>query len=368
MLIAFSFAPARAWQAAVTKGNSKEDGAGEGTGHEVAIKREALTIVPTETYKVPLQLLPAKTLDVTAPLDGFVRSVTAQPGQKLPKEADPVRLDDTRPSLILRRAKANVQAATIERKLAQGKNEADLIALADARLDAAQADFDLAQYEVNRTVIRAPFAGSVLRVHVVEGQFVRAGDRLLTLADTSKLQLEIPIDRSQAKVGDQVELKVEGAAINAKIEALLPLSAQFEPMRDLAASPASAIVSIDNAQGKLAAGQTVHTKLIPREPVALAPTVAVTNVSDGNRKVQVLRANVVRNIVVQILSQVGTERVYITGPLIVGDEVIVSSTQELPDGTVLRTRSGAESVDLANPKSSNPPNTKKTTKPSGTGF
>jgi membrane fusion protein (multidrug efflux system) len=368
-----SSASAWAWQAAATKSTGKDAAAAESAGQEVVIKREAITIVPSDAYKVPLQLHPGKLLDLTAPLDGVVRSVTAQPGQKLAKEADPIRLDDARPSLILRRAKAHVQAATIERKMAQAKNEADLIALADARLEAAQADFDLAQSDVNRAIIRAPFAGFALRVHVVEGQFVRAGDRLMSLADSTKLQVEIPIDRSQAKVGDQIELNVEGAVINAKIEAILPLAAQFEPMRDLAASPASALVSIDNAQGKLAAGQTVSTRLIPLEPVALVPSVGVSNVPDGNRKVQVLRSRVVRNIVVQILAQVGTERVYISGPLIAGDEIIVNSSQELPDGTVLRSRAGGDSLELANPKDSRPstaqPGSKKaTTKPVGTGF
>ncbi|MBI5758613.1 MAG: HlyD family efflux transporter periplasmic adaptor subunit [Planctomycetales bacterium] len=357
-VLVLSSASAWAWQAAATKSSSKEDTAPESAGQEVVIKREAITIVPPETYKVSLQLHPAKLLDMTAPLDGIVRSVTAQPGQKLAKEADPIRLDDSRPSLILRRAKAHVQAATIEKKMAQAKNDSDLVALADARLEAAQADFELAQSDVSRAIIRTPFAGNSLRVHVVEGQFVRAGDRLLSLADTSKLQVEIPIDRSQAKVGDQIELKVEGAAINAKIEALLPLASQFESMRDLAASPASALVSIDNAQGKLAAGQTVHTKLIPLEPVALVPSVGVTNVPDGNRKVQVLRSRVVRNIVVQILAQVGTERVYISGPLIAGDEIIVNSSQELPDGTVLRSRAGGDSLEVAAPKGSNPATTR----------
>lgn len=372
-VLALSSASVWAWQAAATKSTGKEAAAAESAGQEVVIKREAITIVSSDVYKVPLQLHPGKLLDLTAPLNGVVRSVTAQPGQKLAKEADPIRLDDARPNLILRRAKAQVQAATIERKMAQAKNDSDSIALADARLEAAQADFDLAQSDVNRAIIRAPFAGVAMRVHVVEGQFVRAGDRLLSLADSTRLQVEIPIDRSQAKVGDQIELNVEGAVINAKIEAVLPLAGQFEPMRDLAASPASALVSIDNAQGKLSAGQTVHTKLIPLEPVALVPSVGVSNVPDGNRKIQVLRSRVVRNIVVQILAQVGTERVYISGPLIAGDEIIVNSSQELPDGTVLRSRAGGDSLEVANSKDSRPstaqPGTKKAaTKPVGTGF
>jgi membrane fusion protein (multidrug efflux system) len=359
------------WQNSAEKSSTKDDGAGRGgdATREVALKREALTVVPPEAYKVTLQLLPIKTLDLTAPQDGVVRSVTAQPGQKVAKEFDPVRMDDSRAGLLLRRAKARLQAAMIEHKLAKAKNDPDVEAIAAARLDAAQADLELAQQDLNRTIVRAPFAGSILRVQVVEGQLVRAGDRLLTLADTSRLQLEIPIDRSQAKVGDQVELKVEGTAVNAKIDAVLPLADRFEPMRDLAASPASALVSIDNSQGKLSAGQTVHTRLIPLDPVAVVPTSAVTNLPDGNRKVQVLRANVVRNIVVQVLAQVGNERVYVSGSLAAGDELIVSASQELPDGTVLRSRAGGDAADVAGSKPTTPESSKKTaTKPSGTGF
>jgi membrane fusion protein (multidrug efflux system) len=373
-VVVFLIGPAavRAWQSPAEKSGNKAEGsggAGESPTQEVVIKREAISIVPPDAYKVSLQLLPAKMLDLTAPHDGVIRSVSALPGQKVAREFDPVRLDDSRANLILRRAKANLQAATVERKLAQSKNDADALAIADARLEAAQADLELAQHDANRTIVRTPFAGQVLRVHVVEGQFVRAGNRLLTLADTSRLQLEIPIDRSTSKVGDQVELKIEGAAINARIDAILPLAERFEPMRDLAASPASALVSIDNSQGKLAAGQTVHTKLIPLDAVAIVPTTGVTNVPDGSRKVQVLRSNVVRNVVVQVLSQVGNERVYVSGPLVTGDELIVSSSPELPDGTVLRGRTVGEQAETnGQATKSSSPSKKAAAKPAGTGF
>lgn len=317
-------AVSRAFQAAGTGGADQD----------VVIKREAIALVDPKTYKVPLRLSPIKSIDLTAPIDGFVRNISIKPAQKATKEAEALRLDDARAALELKRAKANLTAAKIEKKVA--KSDADLIALADAHIEAAQAAVDLAQFDADRLIVRIPFNGEIHRVHVVDGQFVRAGDRLATLADTSRLQVEVPVERSKASAGGAVDLKVEEAPAKAKIEAVLPLDAQFEPLRELSESLASAVAVIDNAQGKFQAGQAVYTSLIPVTAVASVPTIAVTNQSDGNRKVQVLRDNVVRNVTVSVLAKVGTERVFVSGPFAGGDEVVVSTSRELADGTPVK--------------------------------
>jgi hypothetical protein len=51
---------------------------------------------------------------------------------------------------------------------------------------------------------------------------------------------------------------------------------------------------------------------------------------------QVLRENVVRDLNVRILGKVGTDDLYVSGRFVNGDEVIVSSTRALADGTPLR--------------------------------
>jgi hypothetical protein len=59
-------------------------------------------------------------------------------------------------------------------------------------------------------------------------------------------------------------------------------------------------------------------------------------VPDGNRKVKVLRDNVIRDVIVRILAKVGTESVFVSARFNEGDEVILSSSRELADGTPLR--------------------------------
>jgi multidrug efflux pump subunit AcrA (membrane-fusion protein) len=303
---------------------------------EVVIKREALKLTDPRTYSASMHLDAVKTVDLTAPVDGYVRSVTARPGQKIKAQSEAVRLDDSRAALVLKRARANQQAAQIEKKLAQMKNDADLTALAEARLEAAQADLDLAQAESEMLVVRGPFNGEIQRVHAVEGQFVRAGEKLATLIDPSRLTVEIPVERSAAAPGSSIDLKVEETPVKARVESVIALAPRFDALRELTISPASALVTIENTAGKFFSGQTVYSDLIPLNPVALVPSASISNVPDGNRKVQVLRENVIRNLNVRILAKVGTESVFVSGRFNEGDEVIVSASRELVDGTPLR--------------------------------
>jgi len=173
---------------------------------------------------------------------------------------------------------------------------------------------------------------------------VRAGEKLATLIDTSRLVVEVPVERSAAAAGGAVDVKVEETPLKAKVESVLALSARFDPLRELTVSPASALVSVDNSAGKFFAGQTVFCDLIPLAPVALVPSSSISNIADGNRKVQVLRDNVVRNLPIRILAKVGTESVFVSGRFNEGDEVIVSSSRgELADGTPLRALAAASS-------------------------
>lgn len=314
-------------------GGAKKASAGE---QEVVIKREALKLTDPKVYRVSMHLQAVRTLALTAPVDGWVRTVSVKPQQKLTQQAEAVRLDDKRYELLLKRSSAGVQAAVLERKIAQGKNDVDLVALAEARLEGAQADLELAKMELERLVIRAPFNGEIERVAAIEGQFVRAGERLATLIDNSKLIVEVPVERAAAAPGGTIEIKVEEATVKAKVEAVIALGTQFDALRELTTSPASALVSIDNSAGTYTAGQTVYSDLIPLAPVTVAPSVAISNLPDGNRKLQVLRENVVRDLSVRILGKVGTESVFVSGRFNDGDEVIVSSTRPLADGTPLR--------------------------------
>ena len=307
------------------------------TPEPVVIHREALRLIDPEQYQIPLQLLPGRSIHLAATTDGVVREVSVKPGGQIKKQVVALRLDDTEQQLRLQRAQANYKAAQLELQIAgSDKRSSARVDLARARLDAAKADLDLARLHLERTNLRAPFAGQVFRIQAVAGQWVKAGQPLLTLADTARLTLELPVDRKQAAVGKPLTLRIEKNTVQATVTSLLPVGRRFEPLRKFVPSIASAAVSIDNSAGQFRAGQTAYSPLIPRHPVAEVASSAISNADKGSREVQVVRDGIIRNIRVQLLGPVGEDRGYISGPFAAGDEVIIDSSEELPDGTRIR--------------------------------
>jgi multidrug efflux pump subunit AcrA (membrane-fusion protein) len=313
---------------------------------QIVIHRQPLHLRAPEKYQVPMHLEPLQTVRVASPFDGVVKALLRKPGQKIETATEIARMDVTAKQLMLDRAKALYRAAQLEaEQLGGGKGSSEGAGastapinrqLADARLAAAKADLDLASYWVDQGSLRAPFSSEVFGVLVAEGQVVRMGDPLVVLGDTSSLKVEVPVDRASTSVGQSISIKVEDQVMSGKVEALLPLSSRFEPLRDLLPSAALASVVLKNSEGALKAGQTVYSPLVPRDLVADVPNSCIGNVGDGGHKVQVLRGDTVRDVAVATLAAVGDGRSFVTGPFRDGDEVIESSSQELADGTVVR--------------------------------
>lgn len=329
-------AKAPAQQSAVRQAGNAVDSSPTDGPEKVVIVREALRLTEPDKYQIALYLEPIRAVDLAAPVDGVIRTVHVEPGDALAQQAEAVRLDNTEQELLLKRAEANFRAAQIELRRARGAQDADLVELAEAKAEAAKADAELARYRLERTGVRAPFAARVFRVTAVAGQVVQAGEALMALGDTSRLKVEIPFDRKAAVEGQQIEIGVQDRTVKATVEHVLPLAERFAPLREIVNSIASAVVVVDNSSDLFKVGETVHVPLIPRHSLAEVPTNALSNTPEGERKVQVVRDNVVRDVRVQLLGQVGSERINVSGPFAEADELIVSTSRELADGTQVR--------------------------------
>ena len=275
----------------------------------------------------------------TAPCDGTIQSVEAEVGKSVKAQEPLIRLASTERQLLLDRGIAQQKVADLE--FDQAKRAGQGGELAEARQQLARADVKLLQWQVEQLVSRAPFEGTVLKVHAQAGQLVKAGDPLVILGDLSKLKVEVPVDREHVKEGEAFKLRVENQTLDSKIDKVHPADPKFERVRDLATSLATATIVLDNPQQKWHVGQAVFTPLVPRNPVTDVATIAVGANEQGHRRVQIVRQGVVRDIEVDLLGQVGAERIHVTGPFIDGDVVILSSSRELADGTQLRANPNA---------------------------
>lgn len=319
---------------------------------QVVVRREPLIILAPDKYRASMHLEAARVIQIVAPISGQIRSVSIQPGDKATPQLELARFDDA--EVLLRLSRAEAQSKIAKAEQAAGGNAE----LNKAKQDAADADLNLAKLALERAVIRAPINAEVREVFVVPGQFVAAGQPMVELADTSVLKVNVPVDRRQAAVGQNVEVRVESETVPAKVRQLLPLDRRFDSLRELFETAASAVAIIENPSGKFLDGQTAYSPLVPRQPVAEVPSACVGNLAGGGRKVQVVRENVVRDVAVQLLGSVGPERVYVSGPFAERDEAIISSSRELADGTQLRPSAPTDAA-TARPSTVTAPGTQK---------
>ena len=309
-------------------------------GDQVIVKREASRVIEPHKYRVSLAVEPLHTITLTAPFDGIVKQAQGKSNSKVQSQGEIVRLDTTVHKTIVARATAAHLVELNEQKLAADKDETHK-ALAQAKLDVAKADVELAKHYLDSCTIRAPFAGELQRLLVSEGQFVKAGDPVAIVVDVSKLRVEIPVERALAEQGKSFSLKIEAADVEGKIDAVLPLHNRFDALRELFDSVASAVVIVDNGDGRLKPGQTVYVPLIPRQPVMEVPNTSIGNVPDGQRKVQVVRQFTVRDVPVILMGSAGTNRQFVSGPFAEGDEVIYEASHQLGDAFQLKPSAAA---------------------------
>jgi len=301
-------------------------------GEVVSLRREPLQLLSAEKFQVDLALHPLRLQSINATADGQVLNVQVAPGEAVAIQRDCVRLDDTRQQEVVRRATALMEVAKIELKIAGKGGDEDAEALAKAKVEVAEAELKLATLDLEALNCRSPFAGLVVEQRAFPGQVVRMGDPLLILADTSELTAQIPVDRSSTKVGQEIEILTDQNAIKGKVTALLPPTDAIAPLRQIIPSLATAVVIIDNANAKLVPGQAVYSRLVPQDAVTLVPADVISSHTEGRRKVQVIRNEIVRDVVIEALAQKGTDKVYISGPFSNADELLISSTQPLKDG------------------------------------
>ena len=309
-----------------------QDAAGASPGTQVVIQREAIKVSDPKKYQISLQLKASPQVEITAEVDGLITRIHSKPGRRIDKNSEVISFDQRRAELELNRAAAHLKVAEAELKSASATAKE----LAEARVEAAKADLELAKFQMEKTSVRVPFAGQIFRIHVTEGQFVRAGQVLVSFGDASQLTVEIPVDRGTISENAEIDLRIENKTVRAKVESIMPVKPEFEPLRELAGSVASAKVVFKNPTGQFHVGQAVYPQLVPRQTITEIATSSLSNQKSGQRKVQVVREFTIRDISVTLLGQVGVDRVFVSGAFQPSDEIIVQSSQPLPDGTQIR--------------------------------
>jgi HlyD family secretion protein len=221
-----------------------------------------------------------------AQVSGQVKSVairensTAAAGQVL------VTIDPTEYQLALADAKANLRNAEASfREMTLGDENIKDAAVRKERSDAARDKAHVesgevavmkAQLNLDRTNVKAPFGGRIANLKIVPGQFVNAGDELVTVQEMNPIRVDVQVLEGQIgsiSAGREAEVTFAafpGVKFQGRVETV-------NPIVDQVTRTARVSVAVPNPQGRILpgmyarvtlAGERLHDRtFVPRDAV-----------------------------------------------------------------------------------------------------
>lgn len=271
-------------------------------------------------------------------LSGRITALNFTEGRRVVKGQLLIQLDPSIVAAELQQAQANLHLAqtNYERTVELRKNNFVSQAAQDQALNnlrVVEATVALAQARVAKMAIRAPFSGVIGIRQVSVGDYVKEGQDLVTLEDTSAFKVDFRLPEmlmSQLILGQQVEVRSDalpGRHFVAVLDAIDPLIDQNGRALVLRAR-------LENPGGVLRPGMFVQTRVIlaQHDRALVVPEEAVMAIG-GEQRVYLVGAD---RKVTQHKVSTGLRRngqVEITEGLRAGDLVVTAGHLKLRPGT-----------------------------------
>ena len=156
-----------------------------------------VAIWPT-TYRVVAQARAEGAVQrvIAAPADGFVRTVSVRPGEAVRADDVLVQLEDQ--DLKLEREKWQSEIAQLDKQYreAMSKDDAAQIVVAGSKLEQARSQLALAQVQLARSTLKAPFDGVLISGDLSQsiGMPVKRGQELMTVATERTFRIVAEVD------------------------------------------------------------------------------------------------------------------------------------------------------------------------------
>ena len=314
---------------------------------QTAAKKDAAPAIPVEvaevtrgdmaaTYSGTSTLEADQEATVVAKVDGTVAQLYVEEGAQVRAGQALAKLDDAKLRFDCEQAQANYDKKQQEFERSQKLYDHHLISL-DAYdsvkydLAALKASYDIAKFNLDNTVIRAPIDGTVAKRLVKVGNTLTANQSVFVVSNFDPLLAVLYVPENalpELHAGQPATLTadaVPGKQFTGRV-------ARISPVVDPQTGTFKVTVELRHMKGELAPGMFSrvlitydvhrHTLLIPR-------TALVTE--DGETSVYVVKAGDAHRVSVKTGYASG-DQVEITSGLAVGDSVVTLGQNSLRDG------------------------------------
>ncbi len=278
-------------------------------------------------------------IEIRSEVSGVVEQINFEEGAKIPEGKVLVKVNDIELRAQLARVKSAENLASENARRAKLLLEKQAISqeeydLAGADYQSSKAQTQLIQAQLSKTVIRAPFSGTIGLRNISKGTYVTPNTIIAKLVNTQKLKLTFSIPEKYAS-----RIKVDGTftftTANSKEEHTAKIYA-IEPEVDIATRTLKMRAEVDNSDGSLYPGMFVNVTLaLETIPDALlVPTEALIPIQNG-KEIFVARNGKAEAIQVKTGSRTA-KNVRVLSGLKAGDTILTYGVMALDNGTPVK--------------------------------
>jgi RND family efflux transporter MFP subunit len=324
--------------------------AGAAAAERVVVEVGTVSVRPVTALSwIPGSIVSRADARIASVVAGRVQWI-AEVGSRVRRGDAIARLDDTVPRLRAEDLRAQVARVRAQHQVASSQLErfnrlAATQALSASQLEDARAQRDVstddvaraeaqlrqAQYEIEQSVIRAPFPGVVTERFTQRGEYVQVGAASVRLVDTSDIEARATAALELAgsvHPGQVVAVRDHGVERRGTVRTLVPVgddrSRQFE-VRVALTHPEWLVGTPVEVSLPASTQRTAVT--VPRDALVIRQNRAYV--------LRVTRANTVEEL--DVIPGVGLEdAVEVRGPLVPGDRLVVRGGERLTAGQAVR--------------------------------
>ena len=316
-----------------------ESGAGETTA---VLEVETLVVTPhrlVERFATVGTIRADEQVQIRSEIAGILEEIHFEEGSRVAAGQLLVQIADGEYVADRDRARSRVDLARLREErqqdlVAQGLTSQDDYDLALSQLNVLEAELRLVETQLEKTKIRAPFAGVLGLRQVSRGAAIAPQTRIATLQKIDTVKVEFTVPESYAgrvRLGETVRFRVKGSSRDHEGEIYA-----FEPSVDRETRSMRARARSANPDGELLPGAFADVELAIREIDDALTVPAIAIIPElGSKKVFVMEDGQAIPRLVETGVRTDTE-VQITRGLVAADKVIVSAIQRLSSGLPVR--------------------------------
>ena len=293
----------------------------------------------SKTIEVLGEARALKSVELTSEVTGLVGDVNIAPGQRITQGDTLLQIEDEEQSIALASARAQypIAKANADRYRTLVEEEAASPLEAEQAFNALktlEAQLRSAEFAIDQRTVRAPFGGIVGITTIEPGDYIRAGDVITTVDDTSSIVVEFSVPQESAAyvtINQPVAVRLTsdaGRAYNGSVSAI-------DSRIDAATRTLRVEATVDNNEGRLLPGSVFAVSTTKKGENAIAvPGLAVQWNRSGafvwkrNAEGKAARASVV-------ILQRTDDVVLVEGDIKPGDAIVADGADRVREGVPL---------------------------------